>query len=246
MKLVANLLYREGFLVNKYGFKSYRPIGKVSQTLQRLEEIQIDEVILLNKSHSNDPAGDLLVIQDREPGLRRISTPIGYGGGFRTLKEVERLIYSGVERIILSARQVGTALVHEIANRFGEQAIVFHFPFCFEESDLLFRSSDSMLSGNEVLRKLPRDFGGEVIMTSIRAEGTREIDFEELKRLIDKMPTEIAKVYSGGIANISHLEGLARMGLNGVCLGNILNTKEVFVLNAKKSCAAISRPIQDS
>lgn len=246
MKLVANLLYLEGFLVNKYGFKSYRPIGKILQTLKRLEEIQIDEVTLLNKSHSNNPARDLLAIQDRELGLRRISTPISYGGGISTLKEAERVIYSGVERIVLSARQVGTALADEIATKFGEQAIVFHFPYYFEESDLFFKTSDSTLSGDEVLRKLPRNFGGEVIMTSIKSEGTGEVDIEELKRLIDKVPSEVAKVYSGGIANVNHIDGLSRMGLNGACLGNILNTKEVFVLNVKKSCSAISRPIQDN
>jgi cyclase len=245
MKLVASLLYQEGFLLNKYKFKSYRPIGRVSPTIQRLEELQIDEVVFLNKTHTSDPTADFIDLQERESGLRQLTTPIGYGGGIKTLEQAQKLIYSGVERVVLSASEISSSLSKEISGKFGEQAIIFHIPYYFIGSKLMVHTSRSLLSGDEVLSKLPREFGGELMLTSTNSEGTGRLDSRELRCLEERLPLEVAKVYSGGIQEVGQIEELSQLGFNGICLGNVLNTKETFVLNAKRSCSAITRPVQN-
>lgn len=245
MKLIASLLYQRGSLLNKYKFEGYRPVGRVSPTIQRLEQLQIDEVVLLNKTHTSDPADDFIAIQESESGLRQLTTPIAYGGGIKTLKQVQRLIHSGVERVVLSAIEISSNLKREIAEKFGEQAIIFHLPYYFIGSKLMFRTSSCLLSGDEVLSKLPRDFGGELILTSVNSEGTGKINFRELKEFVNRLPSDIAKVYGGGVQEVSQIEQLSQLALNGACLGNVLNSKEAFVLNVKMSCSAVTRPVRN-
>ena len=52
MKLSAVLLVQNQILLNKYNYNLYRPIGTITETIDRLQELQVDEIVILNKGHS--------------------------------------------------------------------------------------------------------------------------------------------------------------------------------------------------
>ena len=241
MKLSAVLLVQNQILLNKYNYNLYRPIGTITETIDRLQELQVDEIVILNKGHSNSVVDDFFGLFKDTNALRSISTPLAYGGGISELKQAEKLIDSGVERIVLSACNVSTSLASSVAEKFGEQSIIFHLPFLVKDKELTFKSGHREHKSEQVTKALSKNYGGEVILTSIAAEGSGEIDVEQVRNAIKSIPENLNVMYSGGVSTVSQIESLANLELNGICLGNILNSKEIFIPIVKRSCSKITR-----
>jgi len=245
VKLSAILLVKDDFVVNKYKFCTYRPIGRLIHTLQRLEELQIDEVIVLNKNHSTDPIQDFKKLWISKKESISFSTPLAYGGGVNKQEHAEGLISQGVERIVLPGNKFGSKLHKNIAEVFGEQALIFHLPYKYEKNEPVFSLGQGNSINSELLEKLPIDFAGEFVVTSMDSEGTNEIKVEEIERVLCKFSENVRIIYSGGVATVNHLELLSKLPINGVGLGNILASREVFVLNAKTNFRGITRGIEE-
>ena len=241
MKLSAVLLIENESVVNKYNFDSYRPIGKIAQTIKRLEDFQIDEIILLNRGHTQNPNQDFTSLFDSNSKKITMSTPLAYGGGISTLQHVEKLIDAGVERVVLSARHISARLTSEIAKKFGEQSIVFHLPFEIQKSSLVFKCADAIHGRDSIVEALENNLGSEVILTSIAAEGSGEFSIEDVTRVVDIIPKKFNIIYNGGVSSIIQIGDLLNLGLNGIGLGNVLNSKELFVPLLKRSYNEISR-----
>ena len=58
-------------------------------------------------------------------------------------------------------------------------------------------------------------------------------------------PENVRIIYSGGIATLNHVEFLSTLSINGVALGNIIASREAFVLHAKNSCTGITRGVEE-
>jgi len=243
MKLSAVLLVQNQILLNKYNYNSYRPIGTITETIDRLQELQVDEIVILNRGHSNSVVDDFFALFKDIKALKSISTPLAFGGGITELKQVEKLIDSGVERIVLSARNVSTSLASSVAEKFGEQSIIFHLPFLVKDKEVTFKCGNREHKSEQVTKALSENYGGEVILTSVAAEGSGEIDVEQIGNAIRLIPENLNVMYSGGVSTASQIESLASLKLNGVCLGNILNSKEIFIPIAKRSCSKITRTL---
>lgn len=243
MKLSAVLLVQNQILLNKYNYNSYRPIGTITETIDRLQELQVDEIVILNRGHSNSVVDDFFALFKDIKALKSISTPLAFGGGITELKQVEKLIDSGVERIVLSARNISTSLASSVAEKFGEQSIMFHLPFLVKDKEVTFKCGNREHKSEQVTKALGENYGGEVILTSVAAEGSDEIDVEQIGNAIRLIPENLNVMYSGGVSTVSQIESLASLKLNGVCLGNILNSKEIFIPIAKRSCSKITRTL---
>lgn len=245
MKLSAIILVKEGLVVNKYRFSEYRPIGRLIHTLQRLEELQIDEVIILNKSHGADPVEDFKRLWISKHGSIPFSTPLAYGGGVNKQEHVEGLISQGVERIVLPGNKVGSKFQANIAKIFGEQALIFHLPYKYKMNEPVFYLGQGRISNPEFLERLSLNFAGEYVITSMNSEGTNKIEAREVQKVLSKFPENVRIIYSGGIATLNHVEFLSTLSINGVALGNIIASREAFVLHAKNSCTGITRGVEE-
>jgi len=245
MKLAAVLLIENGIILNKYHFSQYLPVGKILHTVKRLQELQIDEIIMLNKGHSDDPVKDFMQIQNSDFSRISLSTPMAYGGGIRNMSHVEKLIDSGVERVVLPSREIYSKLSQAIAHKYGEQSIIFHLPYI--KKTKMFKTFDSKKEFPLIQKigKLPENFGGEIVLTSTLSEGVGKLNVDELEGLINRIPANINIVYSGGVSSTEQVDQLSSLPINGVGLGNILNSKEAFVLRAKKYCERLDRPLYE-
>ena len=57
-KIVASVLVRNQMVVNSTLFTHYKPIGSIEQIILRLQELEIDEITVLNLTHSENPLQD--------------------------------------------------------------------------------------------------------------------------------------------------------------------------------------------
>jgi cyclase len=129
-RIIATLLVKDGQVVKSYGYRSWRPAGRLVSALRNLDRWLVDEILILDISRRDSVNPDVL----RTITESAISTPLIYGGGIRTESDVSRLLEAGCDRIVLETlllRQPET--VHQFADIVGSQALIGCLPLVSDE-----------------------------------------------------------------------------------------------------------------
>lgn len=157
---------------------------------------------------------------------------VQFGGGLRTLEDVERAIGLGVARVILGTVAVeNPGLVYEVIERFGAgragvgiDARDGRVRVRGWEKDA---GIDSIALGSQL-----RELGvTTVVFTDINRDGTGEgVNIESTKRLAAE--TGLSVITSGGVASIDDVRRAREAGLSGVIIGRALYERQVNLRDA--------------
>jgi imidazole glycerol phosphate synthase subunit HisF len=124
-RLVGVVAVKDGRVVKSYGYKFWRPAGRLRTALRNLDRWLADEILVLDISRSGfvNPA----VVEEIRSA--RISTPLAYGGGIQSTKDVEPLLAAGCERFVLETMLFNSPhRVVDLAGRVGVQALIASLP----------------------------------------------------------------------------------------------------------------------
>jgi imidazole glycerol phosphate synthase subunit HisF len=228
-RLGAAIVLDSSLVVNAYKFTEHLPVGILKFTVQRLQQLEIDEIIILNSTHSDSPDSDFEKLYG-EFDSWHISTPIAYGGGITTKKQATNIIKGGADRVVVSAKALllGSNF-SEISEVLGEQSLILHLPIIEDGPDLLVRNlEDTPL---EVLvNKIPENWGGEILISSIAHDGSHFPDWNLIKRfLLNHGKNRRLILCSGFCSESDILEGLKFREVQSVAIGNYLHRTELSV-----------------
>jgi len=162
---------------------------------------------------------------------KAVDVPVEFGGGVRELKTIEKLIKSGVTRVVLGTKAAEDAdFLRAARDQFPGQIIV----------SIDSRKGMVLTKGWVQSKELTViDFGSElkemgfdtVIYTDTSKDGTlRGPDMEGIRELLGR--THLDVIASGGVSSIkdiTDLAALSRKGLSGVIIGKALY-EEKFTL----------------
>lgn len=231
-KIVASVLVRNQIVVNSTNFCCYKPIGSLDQIVSRLQEWEVDEIAVLNLTHSEDPLKDFRQLFSDDL-LSKINTPIAYGGGIDNRRSAEAVIASGCERIILSGIGWTPAKSREISINLGDQAVLIHLPLV--HSRLGITSLENQVSLGQYLKVIPNDWGGELYLKNREMDGkvSTNIDFfREISFLSRDLITPI--LAGGGISFCNQVGDILGLpSISGVVIGSWLNREELVVPRIK-------------
>lgn len=105
----------------RFGKRTY--LGDPVNVINLFNQFEVDEIVLLDigaTASGKGPDFDLI-----ESLAEECWVPLTYGGGIRATAEIERIICSGVEKVVIGhAAADDTALIAEAARAFGSQCIV--------------------------------------------------------------------------------------------------------------------------
>ncbi len=222
-RICATTLIWNGHVANGYSFNSYLPVGQLKYVIPRLEEWQLDEIIILNCTHSFDSVKDFQEIVS-DARLDFLSTPLSYGGGISELRSVINIISAGAERVVLCARNLkNSKLLIDIRQTVGDQAVLIHYVLNHNGIKNL---SDETQKFNQFLNILPSEWGGEILITDSLMDGGRLPRVELLSRFA-LMANPIGVVVSGGFSLDSDIADAIRdQNISGVAIGNQLHRCE--------------------
>ncbi len=147
---------------------------------------------------------------------------IQFGGGIRTISEIEKVLSFGVSRVVL-----GTAVIEnpdfglEALKRFGSKKIAFAMDAVNQELMTLGWQSPSGVSMQSLAKTLADAGAQTLIYTNIQKDGMQTgVDWENAKRLADQ--TGLAVIASGGTAGLADVARVKLAGLEGVIIGRAL------------------------
>lgn len=238
-RIIAKVLIRNGQVVNGYQFDTFRPVGSLKYTISRLQEWQVDEILVLNTTHSEKPSLDFLNLFN-DSVLQEIDTPISYGGGIRNLAEAHKIISLGSERIVLSSTVTSdSGFLLNLRDSLGDQSIILHHPFTIK-SDTEYLTQQVCL--NNIKSNLPINWDGELLFTDVLHDGSYSSRLNLLSRF-DLTTQPIKTIIGGGFTSIEEIAlALNSKQFSGVVIGNLFNRIENPIMPLKVNADLNIRP----
>lgn len=168
---------------------------------------------------------------------KAVLVPTQLGGGIRNMETVEMVLKAGLDRVVLGTAAVEKPeFVREVCRRFGESVIV---SLDARDGRIAIRGwlQEMELTVIELAKQMKGLGVGRFVYTDISRDGTlTEPNFSALAELIEAIRAPI--IASGGIASITHLKMLQKLGAQGAIIGRALYSGEI---NLKQALDVMSK-----
>lgn len=241
-RVIPTLLLSDGGLVKTTKFGDPRYIGDPLNAIRIFNEKEVDELLVLDITASREK---------REPDyavIKEFATecfmPFCYGGGVTTLEQADRLFALGVEKVCLqTATSAGFELVTQIAEKYGNQAIVASIDVkaSWRGGYQLYWSATGKTEKDwqSHLRRVVDAGAGEVVLNSVDRDGTMQgVDTKLIRIAADTIDAPLVAL--GGVGKLEDIRDAVRAGASAVAAGAF------FVFHGKHKAVLITYPSYNS
>ncbi len=207
-----------GRVVKGTNFLNLRDAGDPVEVAARYEQEGADELVFLDITASHEGRDIILDVVRRTAEV--VFMPLTVGGGIRELDDIRALLNAGCDKVsINSAACRNPEFVRLAARRFGSQCIVVNIdPKRVRKDGKEFWEvhihGGRIGTGLEAVawaREVERLGAGEIVLTSMDADGTRDgYDLEMTRAVADAV--SIPVVASGGAGRPEHLADAILLG----------------------------------
>jgi cyclase len=236
-RVIPCLDIRNERVVKGTRFKEIRDVGDPVELAKRYATGGADELVLLDITASQERREPFFKLVERI--TEAVSIPVTVGGGVRTVEDMRQYLRSGGDKISLnSVLHRDVALIERAAHAFGSQAVVAALDARRVGSSWHWTikggSEDTGLDAIEMAKDWVRRGAGELLVTSMDRDGTRDgYDLELLRRLRDSVSVPI--IASGGAGHVGHCyEALAVCGADAVLVASLFHFEEITITEFKR------------
>ncbi len=122
-RITANLVVKDGLVVQSIGFRKYLPVGRPSVAIEFLNQWGIDEIILTDISASARGNGpDFNMIRN---ATKKCFVPLTIGGGITHVDHIKELMHCGADKIALNQAALNNPeIITKASHIFGNQCVV--------------------------------------------------------------------------------------------------------------------------
>lgn len=223
-RIIPKFLVRGGRLVKGVGFfDNMREAGNPVSTAKVYDSYGVDEMIFVDIDAT--PESRLIDGSIIERVSEEVFMPFTVGGGITDLRQIERLLASGADKVsINSAAVADPGFVTRAASRFGDQCIVVSIDYREGESGRRVYSR----CGNEATAHDPEAWAlrmedahaGEILLTSIDRDGRMSgYDLELIHRLSERL--QIPLIASSGAGSLAHCQQALEAGASAITISSM-------------------------
>ena len=236
----------QGRVVKGVKFVNIRDAGDPVEVSKRYCEEGADEITFLDITASHE---------DRETTVETVRAiagevfiPLTVGGGIRNLNDIRTMLNAGADKVAINTAAVlNPEFVMQAAERFGSQCIVVAVDAKQvnkegEENQWeIFTHGGRRSTGQDAIqwvRKMAENGAGEILLTSMDRDGTKNGFDLALKRRVSRSVT-VPIIASGGVGTLEHLaEGVLLGEADAVLAASIFHFGEFTIGQAKAHMAA--------
>jgi imidazole glycerol-phosphate synthase subunit HisF len=184
-------------------FQGLRDVGDPVELGASYSDAGADELVFLDVRATLD--GRRTLVELVHAVAERLAIPFTVGGGVRSADDAEELLAAGADKVAVnSAALERPELIGELAERLGSQAVVVAIDA--ESGDVRTRAGTEATGRAAVAwaREAAERGAGEILITSIDADGTRDgYDLEVTGAVVDAVGVPV--IASGGAGNAGHV-----------------------------------------
>jgi cyclase len=243
VRVIPCLDVAAGRVVKGVNFLDLRDAGDPVELARRYYEQGADEITFLDVTATVDDRATMYDVV--RATAEQVFIPLTVGGGVRSVEDVARLQANGADKIgVNSAAIARPALLGEIADRFGAQALVLSLDVKHSErapSGWIVtthggRTETDLDAVAWAIEAIERG-AGELLVNSIDADGTRtgfDLPLIAAMREISRVPV----IARGGAGAVEHFPPAIRAGADAVLAASVFHNGELTVGDVKRELAA--------
>jgi cyclase len=239
-RIIPCLLLRNKGLVKTVKFKETTYIGDPINTVKIFNEKEVDEIFFLDidaTKTKKEPPYELIQNIASECFM-----PFAYGGGINSLQQIEKIIKSGAEKIIINSQAfLQKNFIKEAVHQFGSSTIAVSIDV---KKEFLRGDTVYINGGTQSTSKNPVDYAkvieeegaGEILINSIDRDGVMEgYDIELIKSVSQAI--RIPVIACGGAGKLSDFRSAVEEGgASAAAAGSF------FVFHGKRRAVLITYP----
>jgi imidazole glycerol-phosphate synthase subunit HisF len=239
-RIIPCLLLRNNGLVKTVKFKESTYIGDPINTVKIFNEKEVDEIFFLDidaTKTNKEPPYEL---------IRNIASecfmPFAYGGGIQSIRQIEKIIKSGAEKIIINSQAfLQRNFIKEAVHQFGSSTIAVSIDVKkeFLKGNTVYIKGGSQSTGKtpvEYVKEIENYGAGEILINSIDRDGVMEgYDIELIKSVTQSI--RIPVIACGGAGKLSDFRSaIEEGGASAAAAGSY------FVFHGKRRAVLITYP----
>ena len=230
-----------GRVVKGVNFVGLRDAGDPVEIAARYDGEGADEVCFLDITASSDERDMLLHVI--EAVAERVFIPLTVGGGVRQVGDVRRLLNAGADKVSINTAAVHNPdLVREASDVVGCQCIVVAIDAKRDGASWqVYTHGGRRPTGLDAVdwaRRMEKAGAGEILLTSMDRDGTRDgFDIELTRAVADAVGVPV--IASGGVGAVEHLaEGVLEGHADAVLAASVFHFGDFTVRAAKEHMRA--------
>jgi cyclase len=229
-----------GRVVKGVNFVDLVDAGDPVELASRYDAEGADELVFLDITASSDARDTIVEVARRT--AEEVFIPFTVGGGIRVVDDARRLLRAGADKVSVNTAAVERpALVTEIAAEFGSQCAVVAIDARRSSADSgsgfeVFTHGGRTPTGRDAVgwaEQVVELGAGEILLTSMDRDGTREgFDLELTRAIADAVSVPV--IASGGVGTLDHLvDGVVEGHADAVLAASIFHFAEHTISEAK-------------
>ena len=232
-RIIPCLLVKNGGLVKTTNFVNPKYVGDPINAVKIFNEKEVDEIVVLDiDATSLNKEPDYIMIKNLAAECRM---PLCYGGGVKTVEQVERIVSLGVEKVALSSVALtDPAIVGQAAKVVGNQSVVIVMDVRANGRSgtySLWTLNGTKRTGKDPISfaKQMQDLGvGEIVINSIDCDGAMkgyDLNLASQVREAVNLPVTVL----GGAGSLKDISALiSKFGIIGAAAGSLFVFKGVY------------------
>lgn len=243
IRVIPVLLIKDNGLVKSIKFKKHQYIGDPINAVKIFNDKEVDELVIVDITAT---------AEKRIPDYNRIMQlageafmPLCYGGGISDITQVQQILHSGIEKVMLNNAAFETPqLISQIAGKFGNQSVVVSIDVkknIWGKHKVYTKNAsfNTKLDPVAFAKQCEDNGAGELMINSVERDGTYQgYDIVLLKQLSSAV--SIPVVACGGASAISDFKNAITIGgASAVAAGSM------FVFQRPHNAVLISYPSQE-
>ena len=250
LRVVPCLDVADGRVVKGVRFRDLADQGDPAEAAERYAAQGADEIVFLDVAAAPERrATDLGWVRR---AAERVFVPLTVGGGVRSVDDARELLVAGADKVgVNTAAAARPELVAELARRFGSQCVVLSIDARrrpggagWEAVTAGGRNPTGRDAVAWAVEGVDRG-AGEILLTSIDADGTRGgYDLELIAAVAGAVRVPV--IASGGAGEPAHLAEAARAGAAAVLAASIFHRGIHTVGEVKRALAAAGFPVREA
>lgn len=241
-RIIPCLDVNNGRVVKGINFVNLRDAGDPVETAAAYDKAGADEVVFLDITASSDNRNT--VVDMVRKVAEKVFIPFTVGGGIRTVDDFKALLREGADKISINSGAINTPrLISDAADKFGSQCVVVAIDARRRADGSgwnVYKNGGRIDTGLDAIEwavKANELGAGEILLTSMDCDGTKDGYDIELTRLIaDNVSVPV--IASGGAGTKEHFyEALTEGKADAALAASLFHYKELEIMDLKNYLA---------
>lgn len=236
-RIIPCLDVKDGQVVKGIHFVGLKEVGDPVALAKKYYSDGADELVFLDISATVEKRKTMVDVVRRV--AKEIFIPFTVGGGISTIEDVRAMLMAGADKVSLNSAAIrNPSLIEEASKRFGNQCIVLAVDAKKRADNTGWNvyveggRKDTGIDCMEWILKGVSLGAGEILLTSMDADGTKEGFDLELYKAVSKI-VNVPVIASGGCGKLEDFKSALEVS-DAALAASIFHYEESSIQNVKK------------